>query len=167
MTEVDEAFEALHPQDLEEVFVLWPGAVTSPRWRLGGTSPSPGLLHRLTTDDVALQWVLRDEQGRVAGLYQLCEVDERSRSAHLGFVLDGVGGASGAALALPFLEAASARLGLGLVVVQIDQDVADGFRDLIPHLDLVGSLRERTRRPAGGYQDRLVYEFRPVPRPEG
>ena len=153
--------DALTPGDLDQVFAIWPTAAASTRWRLNGASPNPGLLQHLTTAGVEHQRVVRGEPGRLAGIFQVCEVDVATGTGYLGFMLGAGDDGPSARLARPFLEEASEHLGLRVVVVQIDADVADVFGDLVPHIQPVGRLQQRTRRSADSYVDTLVYEFEP------
>lgn len=145
------------PHDGEALLAAWPAAVTCPRWRLGGESPSPGLLDELTTG-VDHQRVLRSEDGRAVGLLQACEVDRVNGYGYLAFLLPGP--PSAPAPVLPFLREALEVLDLRRVWVQVDEDSVaplDGARD---RLHPVGRLRGHTRVGPGRYLDRLVFELR-------
>jgi hypothetical protein len=152
--------DELTPGDLGALFALWPTAMTCPRWRLGGESPSPGLLQHLTSD-VEYHQVLRDSIGVAVGLLQIVEVDRVSGFGHLSFLLPEAAGGS----ILPFLRDALVSLGLRRIYVLAEED---GLRALAPArsgLVRVGQLRGHTMLSRGRYQDRYVFEFDGAARP--
>jgi hypothetical protein len=148
----------LRPHDAAALLEAWPGAVASPRWRLGGESPSPGLLHELTTG-VDHQRTLRADDGGAVGLLQVCEVDRAQGHGYLAFLLPAPPQPAPAPV-LPFLREALDMLALRRVTVQVDEDVVAPLEGALTHLHLAGRLRAHTRVGPGRYLDRLVFELR-------